>query len=75
MSFRISQVDLTVDEAERELLGRCIESPWLTEGRFAKAYQAAIRERTGARHVPFAPNGTLGLYLALLGKPAFWTRL
>lgn len=67
MSFRISQVDLAVDEAERELLERCIESRWLTEGRFAKAYQAAIGEKTGAKHVLFAPNGTLGLYLALLG--------
>ena len=66
MSFRISQVDLFVDEAERALLERCIGSRWLTEGPLAAAYQEAIRQRTGARHAFFAPNGTLGLFLALL---------
>lgn len=66
MSFRISQVDLFVDEAERELVDRCLEERWLTEGPRVRAFQEAIRAATGAKHVLFAPNGTLGLYLALL---------
>ncbi len=63
----ISQVDLFIDEHERALVDACLEERWLTEGPRARAFQDAIRARIGARHVMFAPNGTLGLYLALLG--------
>jgi perosamine synthetase len=63
----ISQVDLFIDERERRLVDTCLQERWLTEGPRARAFQEAIRARVGARHVMFAPNGTLGLYLALLG--------
>jgi len=66
MTFAITQSDLFVDERERSLLERCVQDRWLTEGRFAKAFQEALAAQTGATHVFFAPNGTLGLYLALL---------
>jgi len=63
----ISQVDLFLDESELALVEKCLRDRWLTEGPYAKAFQEAIRARTGSKHVMFAPNGTLGLFLALLG--------
>lgn len=66
MSFKITQIDLFIDENERSLMERCIRDRWLTEGRFAQAFQEALKSQTGAKHVLFAPNGTLGLYLSLL---------
>lgn len=63
----ISQVDLFIDEQERALVDSCLQDRWLTEGPRARAFQEAIRAHIGAQHVMFAPNGTLGLYLALLG--------
>ena len=63
---RITQVDLAIDEAEQARVARALGSRWLTEGPQAAAYQEAIRRCTGARHACFAPNGTLGLFLALL---------
>jgi perosamine synthetase len=66
MSFKISQIDLFVDDSERSLIEKCFRDRWLTEGPFARAFQEALKSQTGANHVFFAPNGTLGLYLALL---------
>jgi perosamine synthetase len=66
MSFKISQIDLFIDECEQSLIEKCLENRWLTEGPFAKKFQEALGAQTGAKHVCFAPNGTLGLYLALL---------
>lgn len=39
---------------------------WLTEGPHAERFLAEIQAETGARHAVLAPNGTLGLFLALL---------
>lgn len=63
----IPQVDLFIDEQEQALVETCLQNRWLTEGPHARTFQEAIRVRIGAKHVMFAPNGTLGLYLALLG--------
>lgn len=43
-----------------------IHRDWLTEGPQAERFLEAIRTHTGARHAVLAPNGTLGLFLALL---------
>jgi perosamine synthetase len=67
MTQNISQVDLAVDGAELALIEKSISERWLTEGPYAKAFQDALRAHVGAKHVMFAPNGTLGLFLALLG--------
>jgi perosamine synthetase len=67
MSVSIPQVDLFIDRAELALMEQSIHNRWLTEGPYAKAFQEAIRAQTGSKHVMFAPNGTLGLFLALLG--------
>lgn len=63
---RIAQVDLFVDEAEKALVEACLDARWLTEGPNTRRLQALIAAELGCRHVFFAPNGTLGLFLALL---------
>lgn len=63
---RISQVDLCIDEAELEALTPSIMNRWLTEGPNAVRLAEAIKDYAGTWEVVFAPNGTLGLYLALL---------
>jgi perosamine synthetase len=40
---------------------------WLTEFRETRAFEAALREHTGARHCVAAPSGTMALFLALKG--------
>jgi perosamine synthetase len=67
MNPPIPQVDLFLDHAELALIEQSVERRWLTEGPYAKAFQEAIRAHTGSKHVMFAPNGTLGLFLAMLG--------
>lgn len=64
MQNTIFQVDLAVDAVERDLVTEAVNARWLTEGPFSRDFQKAIGEMTGARHVFFAPNGTLALFLA-----------
>ena len=66
MEYRISQVDLFLVEAERTLVAGSIDSRWLTEGPRSKLFQAKLTELIGSKHVFFAPNGTLALFLAAL---------
>jgi perosamine synthetase len=66
LKTRVSQVDLFIDEAELRQIESCISERWLTEGPHAQQFQAAIKEHLGVKHAYFAPNGTLGLFLALL---------
>jgi perosamine synthetase len=63
---RISQVDLYLDEQELSQVAPSILKRWLTEGPNAAELAMQIKIGTGARHVAFAPNGTLGLFLGLL---------
>lgn len=63
---RISQVDLFLDDTELSQIESCIHARWLTEGPHAHEFRSALKERLGVRHAFFAPNGTLGLFLALL---------
>jgi perosamine synthetase len=62
----IRQVDLFLDDEERRAVDACIQERWLTEGPRSKAFAAGICERLQVKHATFAPNGTLGLFLALL---------
>lgn len=66
MTWRINQVQPYIDGKELEAISDVIGSGWLTEGPHARGFQAAIEQQTGARHAVLAPNGTLGLFLALL---------
>jgi perosamine synthetase len=63
----IRQVDLFLDAEEQRGVDACLQERWLTEGPRAKAFAAAIQDRLQVKHATFAPNGTLGLFLALLG--------
>lgn len=66
MTYRIMQVDLAIDEAERTLADRSFHQRWLTEGPNCKTFQEKLAELTGAKYVFFAPNGTLAIFLAAL---------
>lgn len=63
---RIMQVDLFLDEREKAEVAKSLDARWLTEGANCARLQQLVSERLGVRHVFFAPNGTLGLFLALL---------
>jgi len=63
---KIRQVDLDLDTRELQSIQTAIEARWLTEGPFTARFTEAIKAATESRHVTFAPNGTLGLFLALL---------
>lgn len=62
----IQQNDLYVDKRELEGIEDCIERRWLSEGPVTEQFAQAIANFTGASYATFAPNGTLGLFLALL---------
>ncbi len=65
-SEKIMQVDLFLDEREKAAVNESLDARWLTEGPNCAKLQKMIAEQLGAKHVFFAPNGTLGLFLALL---------
>lgn len=64
--IQIREVDLSFDDQEVTVVTQCIQSKWLTEGPRTQQLREAIQKDTGSPYVTFAPNGTLGLYLALL---------
>ncbi len=66
MGWRIHQVHADLDNDELGAVSDTVRSGWLTEGPRATEFLAAITTQTGARHAVLAPNGTLGLFLALL---------
>jgi perosamine synthetase len=66
LKWRIPQVEPYFDHDEADGLADVIGQGWLTEGPQAAAFLSAIQADTGASHAVLAPNGTLGLFLALL---------
>jgi perosamine synthetase len=70
MKYHIGQVDLALDDCERANVSDAIATRWLTEGPYASEFRARLAELTQAKHVFFAPNGTLGLFLAGLALEA-----
>lgn len=66
MDWRITQVHPVFDDDERDAVRQCIDRRWLTEGPRAAEFLSAIQRDTGSRYAVLAPNGTLGLFLALL---------
>jgi perosamine synthetase len=66
VDWRITQVEPYFDHHEAHGLAETIGRGWLTEGPKAADFLSAIKADTGARHAVLAPNGTLGLFLALL---------
>lgn len=66
MQWKITQIDPWLDQDELDATASCIDARWLTEGPQAAKFLEHIQQETGARHAVLAPNGTLGLFLALL---------
>ena len=66
MAWRISQVHPYLGDDELAGVTDTLQRDWLTEGPHAERFLAEIQSQTGARHAVLAPNGTLGLFLALL---------
>jgi perosamine synthetase len=66
MEWRITQIAPWFDEDEVEGVVDTVRRAWLTEGPYAADFIETIKRETGAEHAVLAPNGTLGLFLALL---------
>lgn len=66
MSWRVTQVSPTFGSDELDNVADVLRHGWLTEGRHAEDFLATIKADTGAKYAVLAPNGTLGLFLALL---------
>lgn len=68
MSARIPQMEPFVTDADALAVDRYMRSGgWLTEFRETRAFEAALKEYTGARYCAIAPSGTMALFLALKG--------
>jgi perosamine synthetase len=67
MDYIVQQLEPFVGQEELDNLKKVIERKWITEGPFSQEFLQLIKEFTGAKHALLAPNGTLALYLALLG--------
>lgn len=62
----INQVEPWVTDADRAALATYMSSGgWLTEHKHTREFELQIAEYVGAKYASCAPNGTLGLYLAL----------
>jgi perosamine synthetase len=64
--LNIKQVSPNMSQLELDNLTRSIDQKWLTEGPFCEKFLNSSLALTGAKYAVLAPNGTLGLYLALL---------
>lgn len=66
MDWRIPQISPMFDGDEVDGVVRSVQEAWLTEGPQAREFLQSLVTATGSRHAVLAPNGTLGLFLALL---------
>jgi perosamine synthetase len=66
--MKIPQVSPCLGREERRNVNKVLKNKWLTEGKFSEEFIDQIKERTGAKYVALAPNGTLAIYLALLAS-------
>ena len=62
----ISQVSPWVDNEELGALEKSIKEKWLTEGPHTKKFIDKLIDLTGSKYILPVPNGTLGLFMALL---------
>ncbi len=66
MSGPIPQMEPLITDADAAAVERYVRSGgWLTEFRETRAFEAALRDFTGARYCVIAPSGTMALFLAL----------
>lgn len=66
MEYGIQQVLPWLDRDEIDRVAGTIEAKWLTEGPCCREFLERLKGITGSGYAVFAPNGTLGLFLALL---------
>lgn len=62
----ISQVNPWLDQTELLNIKEALSDNWITEGPKCAEAVEKLKAILGARHVTFAPNGTLGLFLGLI---------
>lgn len=62
---KINQISPFIGEEEKKQLNEVIDSKWLSEGPKTKILQQKFSDLMGRKHITFAPNGTLALFLAL----------
>jgi len=63
--MKVPQFSPWLTEEEYTEIHSCFERNWITEGPKSDEFAAELLQLTGAKFGVFAPNGTLGLYLAL----------
>lgn len=66
MEWHVTQIAPWFDQDEIDGVVDTVRRAWLTEGPYAADFIEAIKQETGAEYAVLAPNGTLGLFLALL---------
>jgi perosamine synthetase len=64
---KIQQIIPYVGEEELRNLEEVINKKWITEGPFTKRVLEHIKNFTGAKYALLTNNGTLGLFLSLIG--------
>jgi len=64
---KINQLEPYIGEEELENLTEAINNKWITEGPFSKEFIQKFKGITGAKHVLLVPNGTMAIYLSLVG--------
>ena len=62
---KINQISPYLGNEEKEQLLEVIDSKWLSEGPKTNQLKEDFSNLLGRKHVTFAPNGTLALFLAL----------
>jgi perosamine synthetase len=65
--YKILQVSPLIDEEDINYVTKSLKSCWVTEGRYSIKFIKRIKKLTKSKYAVLAPNGTLGLYLGILG--------
>lgn len=63
--MKVPQFAPFFSDSDYQSIHSCFEKNWITEGPKAAEFTSKLLELTGAKYGVLAPNGTLGLYLAL----------
>lgn len=62
----ITQANPNFSVTAQDNLLDCLQSNWITEGKYCNQALDLFKHKTKLKHAFFAPNGTLAIYLALL---------
>ena len=67
LNYKISQVSPWIDKKDINYVTASLKTCWVTEGKYALNFKKKIKKITKSKYAVLAPNGTLGLYLGILG--------